>query len=54
VPAAAIGSTGAVDGAARLTAGGVTVERPIQRLRGIWEQAIPRRMAAAMRQAAGA
>ncbi|MFI5213244.1 MAG: phosphoribosylformylglycinamidine synthase subunit PurL [Gemmatimonadales bacterium] len=54
VPAAAIGSTGAVDGTARLTAGGITVERPIPRLLEIWEQAIPRRMAAAIRQAAGA
>ncbi|MFI5280142.1 MAG: phosphoribosylformylglycinamidine synthase subunit PurL [Gemmatimonadales bacterium] len=54
VPAAAIGSTGAVDGTARLIAGGVTVERPIERLFEIWEQAIPRRMAAALRQAAGA
>jgi phosphoribosylformylglycinamidine synthase len=54
VPAAAIGSTGAVDGVARLIAGGVTVERPIERLLDIWEQAIPRRMAAALRQAAGA
>ncbi len=54
VPAAAIGSTGAVDGTARLIAGGITVERPIERLRDIWDQAIPRRMAAAVRQAAGA
>ena len=44
VPAIAIGGTGAVDGAVRLSAGGQTVERPVGRLRDIYERAIPRRM----------
>ncbi len=51
VPAAVIGSTGAVGGLARFVAGGVAVERPIERLRDLWERAIPRRVEAA---AAGA
>ena len=47
VPAAVVGQTGAVGGTARFIAGGVTVERPIDVLRDIWERAIPRRLEAA-------
>ena len=56
VPARAVGTTGTVGGAARLTVGGVTVERSSERLRDIWERAIPRRLEAPRdsRRAAGA
>jgi phosphoribosylformylglycinamidine synthase subunit PurL len=44
VAAFAVGTTGAVSGAARFAAAGLSFERPIERLREIYERAIPRRL----------
>jgi hypothetical protein len=45
---------GSVVGAARLSIGAIMIERPIATLARIYEDAIPRRMRAAVAAAAGA